>query len=61
LSDKERQPIELQRLFDSPAQVSRVAAMREIGQAVATSRQQAANLLPAMTKLKTVLAAFAPP
>src|SRR4030095_5452516 len=29
------------------------------GQAVATSRQQAANLLPAMTKFKTVLAFFA--
>ncbi|MGC1851271.1 MAG: protein-disulfide reductase DsbD domain-containing protein, partial [Solirubrobacterales bacterium] len=33
--------------------------MREIGQAVATSRQEAANLLPAMTKFKTVLASFA--
>jgi thiol:disulfide interchange protein DsbD len=33
--------------------------MREIGQAVATSRRQAANLLPAMTKFKTVLATFA--
>ncbi len=33
--------------------------MREIGQAVATSRRQAANLLPAMTKFKTVLASFA--